>query len=223
MSTTRLRGGLSAVTAASHRATVLSVRWAVVAVVTCVGAVSAAGPGPACSVPELDLQFACRDATFGTAAAAFDGPLVLANPLDFCQPVGDGSVRGKIVFSVRGVCPFFQKAEAAAKSGAAGLIIADSTEGELMTLIGGPTDGSRLAIPVVSMLQQDGMRLIEAAKGRGDGAALSARIHFGTAAADTVAGTESETETETTAAQQLAIFSAGDKVTARFKASAQVR
>ncbi|KAH7488208.1 hypothetical protein KRP22_009152 [Phytophthora ramorum] len=131
--------------------------------------------------PTVWLTVPCVGAGFGVtntfqASRAFPTmDLVVADPPDACSEVSnvpEDSLRGKIVLVQRGECYFEMKARNAAKWGAAGIIIANNEDDDLVMVMGGIEESSEDAveqpvdIPVVMVPQRLGewfeIRLAEA-------------------------------------------------------------
>ena len=68
------------------------------------------------------------------------------------EEVGAENLEGKIVMCYRGTTPFFEKANAAASMGAAGVVIVNNQDG----IINLDLTGYEYTVPVVSILQADG-------------------------------------------------------------------
>ncbi|KAK1947013.1 Alpha-mannosidase I MNS4 [Phytophthora citrophthora] len=127
--------------------------------------------GDAKGKPNVWLTVPCVGAGFGVtdtfqASRAFpEMELVVADPFDGCNEVSNLSeenVRGKIVLVQRGGCYFETKARNAAKWGAAGVIVVNTEDDDLVMVMGGMeetseniTDGP-LELPVVMIPQRLG-------------------------------------------------------------------
>ncbi|KAE8899330.1 Alpha-mannosidase I [Phytophthora fragariae] len=129
--------------------------------------VDAGGKG----MPTVWLTVPCVGAGFGVtntfkASRAFPTmQLDIADPVDACSEVSnlpEESLRGKIVLAQRGECYFEQKARNAEKWGAAGVIIANTEDDDLVMVMGGVDENSAettdepLEIPVVMVPQRLG-------------------------------------------------------------------
>ncbi|ETO60672.1 hypothetical protein F444_21151, partial [Phytophthora nicotianae P1976] len=121
--------------------------------------------------PNVWLTVPCVGAGFGVtstfqASRAFPASeLVLADPIDACSEVtnlSEENVRGKTLIVLRGECFFEKKARNAAKWGAAGLIVVNTEDDDLVMVMGGMEENSEqdtdepLGIPVVMVPQRLG-------------------------------------------------------------------
>ncbi|KAF4127309.1 PA domain-containing protein [Phytophthora infestans] len=128
-------------------------------------------PHEAKGKPNVWLTVPCVGAGFGVtstfkASRAFPhSELVLADPFDACSDVSnltEEHVRGKIVLVVRGECFFEKKARNAAHWGAAGVIVVNTEDDDLVMVMGGLEENSEeaidepLDIPVVMVPQRLG-------------------------------------------------------------------
>ncbi|GMF37668.1 unnamed protein product [Phytophthora fragariaefolia] len=125
--------------------------------------------------PTVWLTVPCVGAGFGVtntfkASRAFPNmDLIIADPVDACSEVSnlpEESLRGKIVLAQRGECYFETKARNAEKWGAAGLIIANTEDDDLVMVMGGADENSAeatdepLNIPVVMVPERLGEWLL---------------------------------------------------------------
>ncbi|POM68764.1 ER degradation-enhancing alpha-mannosidase-like protein [Phytophthora palmivora] len=121
--------------------------------------------------PNVWLTVPCVGAGFGVtdtfkASRAFPNmELVVADPIDACSEVSnlsEDSIRGKIVLVQRGECYFEMKARNAAKWGAAGVIVVNTENDDLVMVMGGLEENSAdatdepLDVPVVMVPQRLG-------------------------------------------------------------------
>ncbi|KUF99531.1 Calcium uptake protein 3 [Phytophthora nicotianae] len=121
--------------------------------------------------PNVWLTVPCVGAGFGVtstfqASRAFPASeLVLADPIDACSEVtnlSEENVRGKTLIVLRGECFFEKKARNAAKWGAAGVIVVNTEDDDLVMVMGGMEENSEqdtdepLGIPVVMVPQRLG-------------------------------------------------------------------
>ncbi|POM78793.1 ER degradation-enhancing alpha-mannosidase-like protein [Phytophthora palmivora] len=121
--------------------------------------------------PNVWLTVPCVGAGFGVtdafkASRAFPNmELVVADPIDACSEVSnlsEDNIRGKIVLVQRGECYFEMKARNAAKWGAAGVIVVNTENDDLVMVMGGLEENSAnatdepLDVPVVMVPQRLG-------------------------------------------------------------------
>ncbi|OWZ23537.1 ER degradation-enhancing alpha-mannosidase [Phytophthora megakarya] len=116
------------------------------------------------AVPCVGAGFGVTD-TFKASRAFPDMDLVVADPIDACSELSNlpnDTVRGKIVLVQRGECYFEKKARNAAKWGAAGVIVANTENDDLVMVMGGLEENNAdatdepLNIPVVMIPQRLG-------------------------------------------------------------------
>ncbi|CAE7913839.1 edem3, partial [Symbiodinium sp. KB8] len=86
---------------------------------------------PELLAPELagrlkDEPFEFMAASFSGALPYVDVELLVAEPLDACEPLRNHGVEGKFIIARRGTCPMIEKARFAQQIGALGLVILNS-------------------------------------------------------------------------------------------------
>ncbi|KAG1712040.1 hypothetical protein DVH05_009280 [Phytophthora capsici] len=116
------------------------------------------------TVPCVGAGFGVTD-TFQASRAFPEMELIVADPFDGCNEVSnltEERVRGKIILVQRGECYFETKARNAAKWGAAGVIVVNTEDDDLVMVMGGMEEGSEnvtdgpLELPVVMIPQRLG-------------------------------------------------------------------
>ena len=113
-------------------------------------------------------MYQASGATFGKQldATGITGEVVLVNDgagvtWDFCEPMGVGSLVGKIALAERGTCNFTVKAQNADRAGAAGLIVVNN-QGDNETLTMGsltPQTDALILTPSQMIGRRDGLQL----------------------------------------------------------------
>jgi len=123
--------------------------------------ISQGGRAVSCSLSSgtTALELKCRLAEFGDAVDA-NAPVVIPDGDEFGCSLPAHSADGEIVVVKRGVCPFTDKASAAAQAGAAGLVVVNIND-DLPTLGGRPD--REIPFPVVLVSHTDGTALLLAA------------------------------------------------------------
>lgn len=118
------------------------------------------GDKPVVTVGGKAVEAHALDFSLGTAPDGVSGPLVAAPATNLGCAASDYAnlpLRGAVVLVDRGTCPFAQKEDAAAQSGAVAMIIADNVDEQQMGGTLGPT--TDVKIPVLSVTRSVGLQL----------------------------------------------------------------
>ncbi|MEB4208494.1 M28 family metallopeptidase [Mycobacterium sp. 94-17] len=115
---------------------------------------------PVLTVGGVEVEAHALDFSLGTGPDGVNGPLVAAPPNDPGCAASDYAnlpLRGAVALVDRGTCPFAQKEEAAAQSGAVAMIIADNIDEQQMGGTLGPA--TEVKIPALSVTRSVGIQL----------------------------------------------------------------
>lgn len=115
---------------------------------------------PVNSPPSVAGDYEAQPGDFGSLSPDTTGDLIVAEPLDACEPVQD--MTGQIAFIQRGTCEFGLKIRHAQDAGAIGAVVFNNVEGPPIVMAPGATTPVA-TIPAVMISLEDGETLLAAA------------------------------------------------------------